>query len=140
MLKSACDPLNGNEKDLLWRYRVFAVINFSNSLPKLVSCVAFTDVQQVAELHSILNGSPRIRAVDALEMLDYKFADSVVGWFCICVALCVCVCVYVLLFGCFCCCCCCCIVVLFSLWRVLSVYIYLYIYIYLYLVSVCIWV
>jgi len=66
-------PLRG--KQLLWKYREF-IKSDPKALPKFLLSVPRTDRNAVQEMYSLLERWAPIEPLDALELLDSKFADS----------------------------------------------------------------
>ncbi|KAF2077284.1 hypothetical protein CYY_001409 [Polysphondylium violaceum] len=73
------DPLYSlgkEEKQLIWKSRYYCQ-TIPISLPKLLQSVDWSDYKQVGEMFQLLKNWPILPAVDSLELLDPKFADSV---------------------------------------------------------------
>lgn len=71
-------PVKGEDKKLLWDRR-HDLMGIPKSLPKFLLSVAYDDRLAVQEMHYLVNLWSRFPTpVDALELLDAKFADALV--------------------------------------------------------------
>lgn len=82
-LRQICerDPLyelHEQEKELMWFLRQSCCHQLPQSLPKLLRCVKWNDKRDVAEITSLLHTWPSIPPPQALELLDYAYADQAV--------------------------------------------------------------
>jgi len=72
------DPLyvlQTHEKELLWAFRGYCRMK-PESLPKFLVSVPYDDHVSVEYAHKVLTEWPKLRPVDALELLDAKFGDA----------------------------------------------------------------
>ncbi|KAL6051806.1 Phosphatidylinositol 4,5-bisphosphate 3-kinase catalytic subunit gamma isoform [Balamuthia mandrillaris] len=73
------DPLlqlSSSDKMLLWKYRAFCMELSPYSLIKIMQSVPWTEPTQVRYAYRMLEECPLLSPVDALELLDAKFADE----------------------------------------------------------------
>jgi phosphatidylinositol-4,5-bisphosphate 3-kinase len=75
ILKDPLYPLSTSDKELLWSYREHYRSN-PKGLPKFLSSVPFNDMLAVQEMHKYLKLWAPIVPIDALELLDARFADT----------------------------------------------------------------
>eukprot|EP01103_Thecamoeba_quadrilineata_P018313 TRINITY_DN690_c0_g2_i1.p1 TRINITY_DN690_c0_g2~~TRINITY_DN690_c0_g2_i1.p1 ORF type:complete len:1106 (+),score=228.82 TRINITY_DN690_c0_g2_i1:177-3320(+) len=68
-------PLSNEDKGLLWEYREFCRRE-PRSLVKILQCVDWCSVATVQETYRLLNTWEELNPVDALELLDAKFANQ----------------------------------------------------------------
>jgi hypothetical protein len=72
------DPLyrlSDEEKNLVWELRGYCVFK-ANALPKFLQSVNYSDRFIVQEMHSLLAKFTPPQPIDALELLDSKYADA----------------------------------------------------------------
>lgn len=72
------DPLtqlDRAQKELIWKFRSYCS-TIPEALPKLLRCVDWADLEQVCEVHRLLDVWRPITLDVALELLDYHFADE----------------------------------------------------------------
>ena len=72
------DPLtqlDKPQKELIWKFRTYCS-TIPEALPKLLRCVDWADLEQVCEVHRLLDVWRPITLDVALELLDYHFADE----------------------------------------------------------------
>uniref|UniRef100_T1ISF0 phosphatidylinositol 3-kinase n=1 Tax=Strigamia maritima TaxID=126957 RepID=T1ISF0_STRMM len=77
----ARDPLHQmheQDKELLWYLRHDCRYHLPHSLPKLLSCVKWNEHKDIAQMLSILKRWPQLPPENALELLDYAYADQYV--------------------------------------------------------------
>lgn len=77
---SESDPLyrmTKHDKHLMWKYREFCKSR-PKALPKFLASVPMADARAVQEMHRLLRIWAPIAPIDALELLDSKFADAIV--------------------------------------------------------------
>ncbi len=74
------EPMVAAEKLLIWESRK-SLMSIPAALPKLVLAVDYTKVEQVTELHRLLNMWQCFSATDALTLLGPSFADPAVRSF-----------------------------------------------------------
>jgi len=67
-------PVAPADKELLWTYREYYRTN-PKGLPKFLSSVPFHEMLAVQEMHKYLKLWAPIKPIDALELLDARFAD-----------------------------------------------------------------
>uniref|UniRef100_A0A8D2ZCV3 phosphatidylinositol-4,5-bisphosphate 3-kinase n=1 Tax=Scophthalmus maximus TaxID=52904 RepID=A0A8D2ZCV3_SCOMX len=75
------DPLSQlceNEKDLIWTLRWDCLVNFPQSLPKLLLSVKWSKHEDMAQLQALLQMWPKLSPRDALELLDFNYPDQYV--------------------------------------------------------------
>lgn len=75
---SESDPLyrmTKHDKHLMWKYREFCKSR-PKALPKFLVSVPIADARAVQEMHRLLRIWAPIAPIDALELLDSKFADA----------------------------------------------------------------
>ncbi|XP_068601187.1 phosphatidylinositol 4,5-bisphosphate 3-kinase catalytic subunit beta isoform [Brachionichthys hirsutus] len=75
------DPLSQlceNEKDLIWTLRYDCMLNFPQSLPKLLLSVKWSKHDDMAQLQALLQIWPKLCPRDALELLDFNYPDQYV--------------------------------------------------------------
>uniref|UniRef100_A0A8D3CC39 phosphatidylinositol-4,5-bisphosphate 3-kinase n=1 Tax=Scophthalmus maximus TaxID=52904 RepID=A0A8D3CC39_SCOMX len=73
------DPLSQlceNEKDLIWTLRWDCLVNFPQSLPKLLLSVKWSKHEDMAQ--ALLQMWPKLSPRDALELLDFNYPDQYV--------------------------------------------------------------
>eukprot|EP01126_Amoeba_proteus_P004228 TRINITY_DN11421_c0_g4_i3.p1 TRINITY_DN11421_c0_g4~~TRINITY_DN11421_c0_g4_i3.p1 ORF type:complete len:857 (-),score=216.68 TRINITY_DN11421_c0_g4_i3:53-2623(-) len=69
------DNLEQEDKDLIWKYRRTYCIKYPAALPKFLMSCCQTDRIAVQEMHQLLEEWAPINPVDALELLDARYAD-----------------------------------------------------------------
>lgn len=77
------DPLyllSSDEKKLLWMHRKYCMAN-PHCLPKFLVSVPYYSRNSIYEMHRLLEKWEQLPPLDALELLDYRFADSKVREF-----------------------------------------------------------
>jgi phosphatidylinositol-4,5-bisphosphate 3-kinase len=75
---SESDPLyrmTKRDKQLMWKYREFCKSR-PKALPKFLASVPMGDARAVQEMHRLLHIWAPIAPIDALELLDSRFADA----------------------------------------------------------------
>ncbi|RDD40507.1 Phosphatidylinositol 4,5-bisphosphate 3-kinase catalytic subunit beta isoform [Trichoplax sp. H2] len=72
--------MSESEKEALWTFRV-KCIDVPRSLPKLLQSLKWNRREEVAQMQALLQIWTELQAEDALELLDYKFADKAVREF-----------------------------------------------------------
>ncbi|XP_076360353.1 phosphatidylinositol 4,5-bisphosphate 3-kinase catalytic subunit beta isoform-like isoform X1 [Tachypleus tridentatus] len=73
------DPLHQmheQDKDLLWFLRQDCLHKFPHSLPKLLCCLKWNDRHDVSQVTALLQGWQLLPPEEALELLDYAYADQ----------------------------------------------------------------
>jgi phosphatidylinositol-4,5-bisphosphate 3-kinase len=68
-------PLTKEERSMLWKFRRYCA-GFPKSLPKLLLSVPYNSRACVQELHRLLQAWPMLPPIDAMELLDSRYADS----------------------------------------------------------------
>ncbi|XP_029206897.2 phosphatidylinositol 4,5-bisphosphate 3-kinase catalytic subunit beta isoform-like [Acropora millepora] len=71
-------PIFEQEKDLVWERRIDVREHFPHALAKLLCCVKWNSRQDVAMMQILLQTWPKLESEQALELLDYTFADQAV--------------------------------------------------------------
>jgi hypothetical protein len=74
--KDPLNPLSEDEQALLWQHRKYLQQHYPHSLPKLLLSVDWLNKSAVAEIHRMLLDWKPLEPVKALELLDFKYADS----------------------------------------------------------------
>ncbi|XP_070560385.1 phosphatidylinositol 4,5-bisphosphate 3-kinase catalytic subunit beta isoform-like [Ptychodera flava] len=74
-------PLDDQDVTLVWKYRVDCRNYLSHSLPKLLRCVDWKNSKDVAQMQALLQIWPKLEPEQALELLDYQYADKSVRSF-----------------------------------------------------------
>ncbi|XP_039747137.1 phosphatidylinositol 4,5-bisphosphate 3-kinase catalytic subunit delta isoform [Pararge aegeria] len=78
------DPMyemHEQEKKNIWASREYFRVSAPELLPKLLSCVEWTERAEVARVVRMLATWPLLRVESALELLDYAYADAAVRSF-----------------------------------------------------------
>lgn len=75
ILKDPLYPLSPSDKELLWTYREY-YRNNPKGLPKFLASVPYHDMLAVQEMHKFLKLWAPLVPIDALELLDARFADT----------------------------------------------------------------
>lgn len=78
------DPLHQlheQEKELIWTQRYDCREHFPHALPKLLSCVHWNNYADVATMQALLQIWQPIPPTEALELLDFQYADKAVRKF-----------------------------------------------------------
>ncbi|KAI0229642.1 Phosphatidylinositol 4,5-bisphosphate 3-kinase catalytic subunit beta [Lamellibrachia satsuma] len=73
------DPLSAlheQEKEMVWNLRYECQYHFPQSLPKLVSCMWWNKHLDVAQMQALLQIWPKLHPNQALELLDFAYADQ----------------------------------------------------------------
>ncbi|KAK2959334.1 putative Phosphatidylinositol 3-kinase 1 [Blattamonas nauphoetae] len=65
------------EKSMLWLYR-FSLVDLPQALPKFLHTINWTSRKNVVEAHYLLRRWKPLNPIDAMELLDAKFADPLV--------------------------------------------------------------
>uniref|UniRef100_A0A6B2KX87 phosphatidylinositol 3-kinase n=1 Tax=Arcella intermedia TaxID=1963864 RepID=A0A6B2KX87_9EUKA len=68
--------LSTEDKALLWKYRLSFCIKHPQALPKYLMSVPKTDRNAIQEMHKLIPEWAPIQPVDALELLDVRYADA----------------------------------------------------------------
>jgi hypothetical protein len=79
--RDALVELNDEDKLLIWEHRFYVRSVDENSLAKVCMACDWTNKDQVAELHALLKVWHPIDPINALELLDFKFSDTLVREF-----------------------------------------------------------
>ncbi|XP_038215234.1 phosphatidylinositol 4,5-bisphosphate 3-kinase catalytic subunit delta isoform [Zerene cesonia] len=78
------DPMyemHEQDKKDIWAAREYFQTQAPELLPKLLSCVEWTERAEVARVAKMLSNWPMLRVESALELLDYAYADAAVRSF-----------------------------------------------------------
>ncbi|GAB6031821.1 hypothetical protein CHUAL_010223 [Chamberlinius hualienensis] len=81
--QDALYQLHEQEKELMWFVRKDCLVHRPSSLSKLLQCLRWNDYKCVSQMISLLKDWPRLPAENALELLDYAYADLEVRKFAI---------------------------------------------------------
>ncbi|CAH3118738.1 unnamed protein product [Porites lobata] len=68
-------PIFEQEKELVWERRIDVREHFPHALAKLLCCVKWNCKEDVALMQILLQTWPKLEPEQALELLDYTFAD-----------------------------------------------------------------
>ncbi|XP_077998659.1 phosphatidylinositol 4,5-bisphosphate 3-kinase catalytic subunit beta isoform-like [Glandiceps talaboti] len=74
-------PLDDQDATLVWKYRVGCRYYLSHSLPKLLRCVDWRNSKDVCMMQALLQIWTKLEPEQALELLDYQYADDSVRSF-----------------------------------------------------------
>ncbi|XP_078374563.1 phosphatidylinositol 4,5-bisphosphate 3-kinase catalytic subunit beta isoform-like isoform X2 [Oculina patagonica] len=69
-------PIFEQEKELVWERRIDCREHFPHALAKLLCCVKWNSKEDVASMQILLQTWPRLEPEQALELLDYTYADQ----------------------------------------------------------------
>ncbi|XP_072040806.1 phosphatidylinositol 4,5-bisphosphate 3-kinase catalytic subunit beta isoform-like [Amphiura filiformis] len=76
--KDPLEDLDENEKEQLWNARQDLRERIPQSLPRLLQCVQWDNSLYVAQMQALLQNWPELKPEEAMELLDYKYADMAV--------------------------------------------------------------
>nr|XP_006815238.1 PREDICTED: LOW QUALITY PROTEIN: phosphatidylinositol 4,5-bisphosphate 3-kinase catalytic subunit beta isoform-like [Saccoglossus kowalevskii] len=74
-------PLDDQDTTLVWKYRIDCRNLLPHSLPKVLKCVDWKNSKEVAQMQALLQIWPKLQPDQALELLDYQYADNSVRSF-----------------------------------------------------------
>ncbi|XP_072040803.1 phosphatidylinositol 4,5-bisphosphate 3-kinase catalytic subunit beta isoform-like isoform X2 [Amphiura filiformis] len=79
--KDPLEDLSEQERDLVWKSRQDCRDHIPHSLPRLLKCVQWDNSAAVAQMQALLQIWPELKPTEAMELLDYKYADIAVRKF-----------------------------------------------------------
>eukprot|EP01104_Vermistella_antarctica_P019415 TRINITY_DN758_c2_g3_i1.p1 TRINITY_DN758_c2_g3~~TRINITY_DN758_c2_g3_i1.p1 ORF type:complete len:2061 (-),score=458.91 TRINITY_DN758_c2_g3_i1:628-6810(-) len=68
--------LTEEDRQLVWRYRYYVLYKRPTNVTKFLRSVSWQSRHHVDETHALLSVWPHIDPMDALELLDYNYADA----------------------------------------------------------------
>lgn len=75
------DVMHDQDRKKLWRHRYYVLQSMPGLLAKLLDCVEWGIRWEVAEATSLVSKWPLLGPLQALELLDYAYADQYVRSF-----------------------------------------------------------
>ncbi|XP_071805229.1 phosphatidylinositol 4,5-bisphosphate 3-kinase catalytic subunit beta isoform-like [Asterias amurensis] len=73
--KEPLEPLSEQENEHLWAARQDCRDHIPHSLPRLLTCVRWSDKDCVAQMQALLQIWPELKPEEAMELLDYRYPD-----------------------------------------------------------------
>nr|BAQ19553.1 phosphatidylinositol 4,5-bisphosphate 3-kinase catalytic subunit beta isoform [Patiria pectinifera] len=73
--KEPLEPLSEQENNDLWNARQDCRDHIPHSLPRLLTCVRWSDKDCVAQMQALLQIWPELKPEEAMELLDYRYPD-----------------------------------------------------------------
>ncbi|XP_072040805.1 phosphatidylinositol 4,5-bisphosphate 3-kinase catalytic subunit beta isoform-like isoform X2 [Amphiura filiformis] len=74
--KDPLERLNMQEMEKLWKAREECLEHIPHSLPRLLQCVQWDNSSSVAQMQGLLQNWPELKPEEAMELLDYRYADK----------------------------------------------------------------
>ncbi|ESN92774.1 hypothetical protein HELRODRAFT_96068 [Helobdella robusta] len=79
--RDALHPMCEQDMELIWNMRQDCRDHFPHALPKLLTCVKWNNYLEVSAMHALLQIWSPLEPTDALELLDFQYADQYVRSF-----------------------------------------------------------